>query len=452
MRQNRIFKWIQQNWASVIVLCVIVLGAWVRLSAYGDLRLSIGTNDTPSYIASSRAPLFSGGMLTGRRLFTTNLLYKLANSETCEPPLIVLPRSGAEGRLAPNECFGRIALAQHLIAALGWGALAWAFARRLRHPIVKILAALVILAFGFTPQIAEWDPVLSSESLSFSLLPLALALLLELAFHIGEERARPSFRTYGLLAASMIALLLWVFVRDAHQYALPAIVLATVPLFFFTSLKRVKFVLPILILLAALFLVTSNSSHRSNRWQPSIYNTINAAILPFPARAEFFEKRGMPDPASTEEFDAWFNEHADRVYASFLIAHPGYVFETVFKNWDAFAADSFQPYYYQPNKIAIKNVLMRLGDLVHPETVAVYFIDLLLLVSVVLSALRRRDNETWVWAWLAVWMFLYAGASLFISYFGDINGSRRHIAPSVESFRLYLWLFLFVHLDGKNSS
>lgn len=446
MKRNQIFKWIGQNWAGLVVLGMIALGAWGRLSLYRNLRLSIGTGDTPSYIASSRAPLFSREMFAGRRLFTTNLLYKLANSETCEPPLVVQPRSGAGERLAVNECFGRITLTQHLLSVLGWSVLAWTFARRLRQPLFKILAAFIILAFGFTPQIAEWDAVLSSESLSFSLFPLVLALTMELAFHVAEGRAHASFQTFGLAAAAVIALLLWMFVRDAHQYVLLALFCATSPLLFFSSLRRLKFVLPILLSLVVLFLVVSNAAHHSTRWQPSVYNTIAVVILPFPERAAFLAERGMPDPASTEEFDAWFNEHGDRAYGSFLLAHPGYVFATLFQNWDAFATDAFQPYYF-PNNVRLRNVWTRLGDLVHPATMAVYLIDLLLLASIVVSAFRRRDGESWTWAWLAVWFILYAAVSTLLSFFGDINGSRRHIIPSVESFRLYLWIFLFVNLD-----
>jgi hypothetical protein len=44
-------------------------------------------------------------------------------------------------------------------------------------------------------------------------------------------------------------------------------------------------------------------------------------------------------------------------------------------------------------------------------------------------------------------MLMYSAISLFISLFGDIDGTRRHIFPSVELFRLFLWIFLTVQVD-----
>ena len=444
-------RWLKANWAGVTVALLLVIGAWMRATTYGNLHLSIGMPDTPGYVTSAAAPLISRDMLSGRRSFTSNLLYQLATDETCPEPRLSKPGLGLESERALQACFGNIALTQNILSILGWSALAWVIARRMRHPLYKILAALVIVTFGFTPQLAEWDSVLSSEALSLSLFPLMLALLTELVFRIGEGRADASLRTIGLVAAWMVVLFLWISVRDVQSYSIVAILGVTVPLLLFKSVRRVKFIIPVLVLLAALFVIGSSALHRSTRWQASIQNTIIANILPYPARVEFFQSKGMPDPAAAEEFAAWFNQRGDRTYALFLATHPGYVFTTVIENWEAFATDSFQP-YFQPTDIEHRDTLLLLGSLVHPETIAVYLIDLLLLLAVGISALKQRNGNAWSWAWLAVWMFLFGTASLLISYFGDVNGARRHIFPSVELFRLYLWIFLFGVMDGGNES
>jgi len=60
----------------------------------------------------------------------------------------------------------------------------------------------------------------------------------------------------------------------------------------------------------------------------------------------------------------------------------------------------------------------------------------------------KRTPTLTAWAWMALWVYGIAAATLFISYFGDTAGLRRHIMPSVEIFRLHLWVFLMPFLDG----
>jgi len=71
-------------------------------------------------------------------------------------------------------------------------------------------------------------------------------------------------------------------------------------------------------------------------------------------------------------------------------------------------------------------------------------------------AIQFRTPRLSAWAWLAFLVYGIAAATLFISYFGDTAGLRRHIMPSVEMLRLYLWVFLLpffdLLLDGKSKA
>ena len=55
---------------------IITIASAARIWMYGDPNLSIAGNDTLSYVESSQVPLFSKEMMMGRRMLTTNLLYK----------------------------------------------------------------------------------------------------------------------------------------------------------------------------------------------------------------------------------------------------------------------------------------------------------------------------------------------------------------------------------------
>jgi hypothetical protein len=158
----------KEKWLNILILCILALGVWMRVSLYGDLRLSVGNAETPSYIESSRAPLFSWDIFAGKRLFTTNLIFKMANNESeCPLAPVSSPVDGVENYREIQPCFDNIVLLQNILAALGWCCLAWSISRFLGNPLLKISSAILILAFAFTPQIAEWDSILSPESRSF---------------------------------------------------------------------------------------------------------------------------------------------------------------------------------------------------------------------------------------------------------------------------------------------
>ncbi len=169
---------------NLTVALILAIGIWFRISQYGDLRLSVGMPDTHTFVESANNSLLSFNDFSSRRLFTTNLLYRLSLGKECPPPIVSIPFEGNEIDRSITECFSNIALIQNLLSLIGWSVLALTTARWIKSPIYKILSITTILSFGFSPQIAEWDSILSSEALSISLLVITLALLLEIAFRI----------------------------------------------------------------------------------------------------------------------------------------------------------------------------------------------------------------------------------------------------------------------------
>src|SRR5512135_3713381 len=70
--------------------CLIAASTLIlRARLYGDPRLAIGTLDTQSYIDSSRPPLLSRESFIERRLFTTNILYKIVSTNSACPKVAV---------------------------------------------------------------------------------------------------------------------------------------------------------------------------------------------------------------------------------------------------------------------------------------------------------------------------------------------------------------------------
>lgn len=443
------------KWINVIIFCILITAAFFRATGYGDLRLSIGNDETKSYIEGARAPLFSWKIFAGKRLFTTNIIFKAASNEKkCPMTAYSAPANGAESVRVNLPCFDKIVLLQNFLSIFGWCFLAWMTARWLKDPLIRIAGAVSIVTFGFTPQIAEWDSILSPESLSFSLFVIAFALLMEIAFRASMTEAPFTQKSERILfVGSLIFFLLWIFVRDVHLYAIPMFMMVIAPLLLIKKFKITKQIAIALAVLFAFFvigLLSTKDSQRATELDPdpannnAVTNAVDFYIWPYPQRVEFFKKFDMPARESAG-YATWANTNATKVYGLFLISHPGFVVTTLWEYLDHFKFDFAQPYYTSDMKY--RDSFLKAGEFVHPESMAVFLIDFFLLLALCVHAVKYRSAPLTAWAWLATWFLLIAAVTLFLSFFGDIYGTRRHIFPSVEMFRLFIWIFIMPFLD-----
>jgi hypothetical protein len=447
-------KFIKTNSVSLVILIIFSIGIYLRATWYGDLRLSTANAETDSYINASRASIFSGKIFAGQRLFTTNLIYKLANdAENCPITSYGKPGIGEEAERGAQPCFDGIALLQNYLSMFGWCFLGWIVANKLTQPLIKVFTATAIMLFGFTPQIAEWDSVLSPESLSLSMFAITLGIALELVFRAGaSEKPLVTRMEKFLLAALLIAFLLWVFVRDVHLYAIPITLVLLAPLFLvkkFRDANALRITAAVLIFFFAIGYLSARDSLRATRYP--LMNSLDYYIWPYPSRVEFFRAHGMPDKDAPSYFDspkyqAWADENAAKAYAMFLIAHPGFVITTLWDNMDLLNDDYAQPYFLT-GEVKNRDLLLVIGEMVNPESGVVFLLTLLMVITYVYHAAAKRNPVLSAWAWLAVWVYGIASATLFISFFGDTAGLRRHIMPSIEMLRLFIWVFLMPFLD-----
>lgn len=431
-----------------LILIILAAGIWLRANWYDDLRLSIANGETSSYILASKAPSVSWKIFAGPRLFTTNLIYKLANDEKdCPIIAIGMPALGQEDDRELQPCFDRIALLQNILAIFAWVFLAWMTARRLEHPFVRLAAVTIIMVFGFTPQIAEWDSILSPESLTLSLFAILLGIGLEVGFRTASTITTSISRlTIGLFAIWIGLFLLWVFIRDVHLYAIPITLVLLSFLFLLKKFRDAKFLtisLAVLFLFLLIGILSARDSLRATRYP--LINALDAYIWPYPTRVEFFRKFGMPE-RDANFYQEWADENATKAYGFFLVSHPGFVATTLWEELEQFSDSFVQPYFFTSD-IKNRDALLKVGKILHPETSAIYLIGGLLFVTALIHAFQQRTPSAIVWAWLAIWFFGIAVVTLLLSFFGDTAGTRRHIMPSVEMFRLFIWVFLMPFLD-----
>jgi hypothetical protein len=324
--------------------------------------------------------------------------------------------------------------------------LSLAVTKRLSGGYEKLLAVSLITAFGFTPAIADWDSILGSESLTFSLFAISLALIIEVCFNFARENNKRTTFTHIL---AMVALVFWAFTRDANIYTLAVLfAVSIISYFVFPAVRKTK---KLLVLITAIFLVTVvglQSAMTSGRWATPMTNVFNDLILPHPARVEFMQTLGMPDPASAE-YSTWFNENAPRAYARFLLAHPGYTLTSFTSELDGIFSENIQPYFYSEQTPA-RVALMAANDVLHPKTHLIFILDILLMAGLLFSLFRRKNINFTLWVGLEIWLFLSASATMAVGFFADSIGLTRHTMFAVEMFRLMMWVFLIVLFDQSN--
>ena len=443
-------KFLKKHGLNLLLWIILAAMIIIRLTSYEDFKLSIANADTASYIEGASAPLISKDILTRGRLFTTNLLYYLADVQGCKIQAMSYPALGAETYRAIQPCFDKIVFFQNIVSILAWSILALVISKRLKGGYEKILAVSLIAAFGFTPAIADWDSVLSSESLTFSLFAICVALAIEICFNITTDEDNQKYSVFisGLAIATLI---LWAFTRDANIYTLAVLfVMSIIAVIIFPAIRKNK---GLLILIAAIFIVTvvgMQSAMISKRWEAPMTNVFHDLILPHPARVDFMKQLGMPDPSSAA-YSTWFSKSAPRAYARFLLFHPGYTLTSFTAELGGIFSENSQPYFFSEQTPARK-ALAAANDILHPSTHLIFILDVLLIAGLIFAVFRRKNKGFAIWVWFGTWLFLSALLTMAVGFFADSIGVTRHTMFAVEMFRLLMWIFLIILFDHVNQN
>jgi hypothetical protein len=427
-----------------LVFATILFGVGMRLNAYGDLRLSVANRDTQSYIDSSRVDLLSWEAFTSYRPYTTNVIYK-----TFTPGDGYRIRAISDGETSTikrkiDRGFLDIAILQSVVSMIGWACLAWSFSSQLKNGAVRMLSAAVIILFGFTPQVSDWDSVLGAESLSISLFVFSYAILIWLAFAYSKETAIDAKKIAGFVVLFTL-LFFWVFTRDVNAYPLIFLIVFILGLYIIPRFRRTKFLLLASLLILAVFFVGITSARQRPLWKLALTHVWVSDILPSQSNMQYFTEKGMPE-YETPEYYEWFDGHAPAAYMQFLAAHPVYTTHKFFKDQDLAFQENMQP-HFKANELPQRQLLIIAGNYLHPKSGTTFFIILVLLFMLWNQFLFQKKQEALPWLWLTTWTFLVASGTMFFSIFGDSWGLVRHALSSTITYRLLMWMLLIILID-----
>ncbi len=432
---------------SFLVLTILLVWAIFRLTAYGNLRLSIAGNDTITFVEGSQVSLFSAEMMTGRRLLTTNLLYKIF--EPKDGYRILVNGSIGTSRRMVQAGFDGIVLLQTLTSILAWSALTYAVASPMKNSAAKILSALIIPAFAYSPQIADWDSILMSESLTFSLFALQLALLIHIVFTLYKN---PRANLALWIINWGVVYFFWANLRDTNSYAALVLIGLSALTLIAPSFRYNKKAFGAIVFGTVLFLIGIVTFQQSGRSLISTINIYMGDIFPHPTRVQYMqEKFDMPQP-ETQAFYAWFEEHGVTAVTRFILAHPGYAAEKLSRDFPNAFHQGVQAYFVMPEKKVFRQLATSIGEGLHPETITPFFIALLLLTSVALAAIHGNLETSRPWLWICAYIFLVSTIAIVPTILGDNWALHRHTIFSIAAYRFCMWLCIIIAIDFSLSA
>lgn len=427
--------------AQFAVLFIITILSFMRIYSYGSAKLSIASNDTISYIEASQVPLFSSEILTGRRLLSSNLIYKILEPKTGYEILVNGSLETARRIVQPS--FTRIVILQLVLSVLGWGLLAYIVSKRLTNASLKALSAGFILMFAFTPQIADWDSILMSESLTFSLFAIQLALLIEFVFlsYANEYSKAKTYLTFWALV-----FFLWTFLKDANLFVSLVTMGMILLALYINKSHRNKVFISALIFLSFVLVLGFTTASQSTRSQVQMINIYQDDLLVSESRINALKSLGMPDPQS-QEYPEWFRQNSSKALIKFMLIHPGYPILKIVKDFPSAFTEIKQTYFDVSRSNLVRHYLMLVGEALHPENTTPFLLSGLLLFGITLLALKTREEASVAWAWVGYWMFLTAGFTLIPVILGDTWALNRHALFSTTVYRLFMWMFSIVIID-----
>lgn len=446
----------------LIFLAAIVL----RLGEYSQLEASLGTGDTESYLQASEIDFPTLTFFTSGRSATLPLIFKIFSPEQgYQLTWISEPATAGGGRMPANQAgFEPIVAFQIAMSIIGWGALALVVFHHLTHTIVKPVTAALILLFGFSPQMANWDSLLMSESLSFSLYALLVALVVELVFSLSRRPPKATWKIWGIVAGLFLVTAGWVFSRDTNIYLLLLSVAALCLLLFFSVWRKIVPLAPVIVLtglMIGLAWFQQTTFRASQRWLLPLLNNMTTNVFPYPSRVDFFASKGMPVSPELlsisgsaeynsiyeqEDFIAWAKEAGLTAYSEFLLRTPLWAMQSIYSDLeDSFALN--EQWYFEDSYSGHPGWLIPIGDFLHPISSSVLFLDVLLTFLVIGLVWRIRTNEALAWAVIAVWLLTNSFLLLVTGYLGEVRSVQRHALTGTVPLRFLLWLLLAIVAD-----
>jgi hypothetical protein len=430
---------------------------------------SVATNDTASYVDTANLSIVSSAFYSGPRPITLPILFKIFT-----PPggfdvsIRSEPSIGKTPGLLVLPGFNWVVFSQSVLSVLSWWLLALVLYRKIHNPWLRILTTSGILLSACLPEIVSWDHVLMSESLTFSLFALLLAISLVLFDQPFFEGRFAGRRSIFLSIAFLICMFLWVNTRDTNVYfLLVCMLILTIGLLIPWIQRRFREVpftgIGILFVVLCIFVLQQTTAKASERMVNPIINNLVMNVFPYWTRVQFLHDRwGMPDSQdiiSTTgsanynglqkniEFVQWVHQKGMPAYMDFMIHTPLWTTQMLIDSINSIFGYYKQP-YFDPYAIQLPIDIRPLSKLINWSSSDLILISFLLVISSFLMNLHEKNSANWPIIGIMTCLWVGAGLMYTASYLGETWGSAtRHIQNTILTYRLIIFVFLPLQFD-----
>ena len=410
--------------------------------------------DTEDYAQVAGESVLSAGFWAGGNPPGVALVFK-AFGLTAE--MLSDPRFGAVSR--------RVTQFQTILSLFAVGSLAFSFASLLRHRWLRAAAVMAVVGFGLSMDVAQWNKMLLSESLSTSLFfGLVAGAILAGRWWEGPRGPRRS-HLLVVSAALTAGVILFAFTRDVNAYFLLALGVSLLPPIVASVLRRRRgWWAPACLVGVVLLASVTSVTVRRSQWSYPFINLIYERILPDAAAVDFYVQRDFPievieeirpqtrrdlhvayrsDPRA-EPLRTWFQARARSVHAEFLLSRPIDTLSAPLPRLEVMMSPDVSWYrnrlHAEPSWMPVASAIVYPRQ---PLVVLLWFGVILGFTTVLILSGRGRT----VWAIpLLVLAMLYP--LMLVIWHGDSAALERHSLPLALGLRLSLWLLSFLLLDA----
>ncbi len=270
-----------------LILLGFLLARWDIFNADRDQAFS----DTSSYARVADYGVGNQLFWIGERPFTLPLIYQALGLKATDPLDLKPMHHVTEFQLS--------------LSVVAWIALAGTVAWTIRGRWDRLAAFGLILAFGTSLGVAQWDRILLSESVSTSLFVAMIGVSI-LGVQLWRHPAGGLAGRWNILfvVGTSLLVVLFAFTRDANAYLVLAgsILLAAGATILAVQTRPAAPIAAVLaIVMAGTFYLQDRSSSLGRRWLGPFLNVFSARILPVDRFVDFFSDRGLPRDAITRE-------------------------------------------------------------------------------------------------------------------------------------------------------
>jgi len=431
------------------VLLVLIYGA-IFLSyldnklAYSQFNTGRVFRDTYSYVETSEKPITSLDFWIGKRAFTIPLIYKILGLDI--------------NNYTDREHLKSAENIQTWLSVVSWTTLALTLAMSMRQTYYRPLAFAFVLFFSLNLEISQWDSLLLSESISFSLFALMLAAWIGMGLLL--NRLQSNLLGWVYLSGTAVVTILYSFTRDTNLYFVVAGAgLLMLIALFFQRLIRIprKYVFVYFGFVVALFFFQNSTIQWGNRWQIHIYDHLALRILPDPQARQYYAEAGLPinqdllvitdmkgfdyhdyldfDPRMESVRD-WIQQRGRTIFLESMISHPSQAFlEPLRQNNKLINGNNLEYRYPKYPQQPVPSRISHLTEKFYPNAPVLLFgLGVLIVASLYLDwHISSQHQEVW---WVLASFIISLYPLMFVVWNGNPMEIERHAAQIGIQYRL----------------